>query len=479
MNTAKKVLRSSGFVVVARFIQRSIGIVSMLVLARLLLPEDFGVLAIVMLVVHFSDVFSSSGIMQYLMQAADIDEDVINTAWTFDIILKVITVLLIILALPIFSIIWENENITLAIAALSPIILLKSLNNPELHVDRRNLSYDRVFRLLFVQKIIAFLTVVSVAILVRSYWAIVIAELIANTFAVIYSHHLCQYRPKLTLIKLKQQWEFSKWMLGRGYVGFIRAQVDILIVSQNFQLPLVGKYNIAREIAVLPATDVMQPGMEPLLASLSQVRENRDRLRNQLDKIFLIIATIVTPVCLFLFFHAEQIVIIFLGEKWIEVGGLVSALSPLLYVYTFGALLTNLLVSLGRVKELFYYDIVSLVLITIILIEAGSINLEIFAWLRSVLGLCITIPFLIFVLRRTGLSVLRALLRIMVTIVVSLAALGVAGLMSNSVNPFFDFFLKGILFVVLYLVVLYAISCFFESWRYLSFCYRAVYRKLM
>ena len=83
MSLGLKTLKSSFLILFVRGVQRSIGLISMLVLARLLTPEDFGVVAIASVVVFFFDVLTESGSRQYLIQKDEICEDDIHTAWTF------------------------------------------------------------------------------------------------------------------------------------------------------------------------------------------------------------------------------------------------------------------------------------------------------------------------------------------------------------------------------------------------------------
>jgi len=83
-----RVLASAAWQVAARLSQRGVGIASLLILARLLTPEDFGTVAIAMLVVYFAESFSNAGSVHYIQQVEKLDGRVLGTAWTLDIVLK-------------------------------------------------------------------------------------------------------------------------------------------------------------------------------------------------------------------------------------------------------------------------------------------------------------------------------------------------------------------------------------------------------
>lgn len=391
---ASKLVKSSALLVVMRFFQRTLGLISTLILARILLPADFGIIAIAALVIHFADIFSNTGIQQYVVQKTALDDEDVNSAWTLDILLKGAMTLLLLASAPLLAHWYNNPGIGQAVAVLSSAILLRAFMNPGLHILRRNLEYRAIFYLQLSQKALSFIAVVAVALLYQSFWAIVVGDLVAAVVGVLLSYRFSTYRPKLSRQRIAMQWQFSKWMLSRGFIGYARAQVDVFLVSRLFPLAVLGQYNLSRELTVMPANDVIVPAVEPLIAAFAQVKNDTVALLHQLQVALLAIVLFIAPVCVFMFLYADAIVAILLGPQWVEAAGIMRWLTILLFGFSLGGVLNNFCFALGRVKTVFYYDVASLFFIAATLLLIPIASIEDFALLRGVLAVLTTGAFL-------------------------------------------------------------------------------------
>lgn len=391
---ASKLVKSSALLVVMRFFQRTLGLISTLILARILLPADFGIIAIAALVIHFADIFSNTGIQQYVVQKTALDDEDVNSAWTLDILLKGGMTLLLLTSAPLLAHWYDNPSIGQAVAVLSSAILLRAFMNPGLHILRRNLEYRAIFYLQLGQKALSFMAVIMVALLYQSFWAIVVGDLVSALVGVVMSYAVSRYRPRFSRQRMATQWQFSKWMLSRGFIGYARAQVDVFIVSRLFPLALLGQYNLSRELTVMPANDVIVPAVEPLIAAFAQVKNDTVALLYQLQVALLAIVLFIAPVCVFMFLYADAIVALLLGPQWAAAAEIMRWLTILLFGFSLGGVLNNFCFALGRVKTVFYYDVASLLVIaaTLLLMPIGSI--EDFALLRGVLAVLTTGAFL-------------------------------------------------------------------------------------
>ncbi|MCL1479004.1 MAG: oligosaccharide flippase family protein [Marinobacter sp.] len=182
----------------------------------MLTPEDFGIVAVAALIIHFSDVLSNTGIQQYIIQAEEAGDETVNTAWTLDLLLKASVCLLLYLALPGISWFYDAPNITYAVGILIPVILIRALANPELHVQRRNLNYGVIFRIGVISKLISFVVVVVIALMTRSFWAIIAGDLIASIVGVSLSYYYCARRPHFFVAKRWQTVVIFTMDVGKG-----------------------------------------------------------------------------------------------------------------------------------------------------------------------------------------------------------------------------------------------------------------------
>jgi lipopolysaccharide exporter len=473
MSIGQKVVSSSLILVSVKVIQRSLGLLSTLILARLLLPEDFGIVAIAAITLQFATVLSNSGIQQYIPQKDQIDDEDINTAWSIDVLMKFIIWVLLFIGASFIADFYGNSKITPVIQVVSIVIFFRALQNPALHMLRRNLEYKPIFWLLTGQKLSSFVVVVSIAYFTHSYWAIIVGDLIFSIVGLIGSYYLLEYRPKFSLKKRIEQWAFTKWMLARGILGFFRSQLDNLMVSKMFTIGELGIYNVIRGISVLPATDIITPSVEPLLASFSKVKHDVESLDLQFRTSLLMIFILIMPICVVLASYSNEIVFVLLGKNWIDQGPLLANLTVLLFTFSIGSILGNFYIAIGKVKLIFFYNVLSLIFIFTILVAFDDRDLADFALLRGVLGLVTTSIWLLMALYFVKSNYLSFVLILIMPAIISFISLKSTSLLLPNIDSiyislFINLFTLGALYVI-FVILFYRLFLFkFKEWSKLK-----------
>jgi lipopolysaccharide exporter len=401
---SQKVLTSSLLLLSARMIQRGLGLVSTLVLARLLTPNDFGIVAIVSLTIALFEILSNTGSVLYITQKQDVSDHDLNTAWTIDILLKSTLWLFLIGATPYIADFYDNATLIDAFYVVSFVLILRAGANPGIILYRRTLEYKKLFWLTLIEKVVSFSVVITLVLVMPSFWAIIWGDLGAAMAMLVGSYFLHPFRPRLNLSKLREQWSFSQWILFKGLLGFFRSQIDTILVSKFFNPSDLGRYHLVRGVAILPSTDIILPAVQPLLAAFSQSKNNLAMLAYKVRLTLLVIVMTISPICFFMWNHPGPIVDVLLGSQWQNTYTLMTYFSILLFAFVFEQPLSDCFIALGRVKPLFYYDLFSVVGITGLLIIFPGESLEEFALRRGLLGVGFTSLFFIYTERLVNLS---------------------------------------------------------------------------
>ena len=147
MSLGKKAISGSLLLLFGKVIQKSLGIISMLVLARFLTPEDFGIVAIATIAAFFFDTIGQTGTQQYIIQKETITSQDVNTAWTLNLLFKAGCFLLFIAAIPFITDYSDNTLLKPVLYWISLIIPLGALISPGLIVQSRNLNYRPITKL--------------------------------------------------------------------------------------------------------------------------------------------------------------------------------------------------------------------------------------------------------------------------------------------------------------------------------------------
>jgi O-antigen/teichoic acid export membrane protein len=376
LSEAKLALKGSLILICTKISEKLLGLVSTLVLARILLPEDFGIIAISLLVISFMDTIANSGGREYIIRKDTVNDADINTFWTLNICLKAGIFMLIILVTPFIAGYYEDERLLSLLPTLSLILLTGSLTNPALVICQRTQNYIPLLKIDVAKKVMAITFSISAALYFQNYWALIVGHLTSNITGFIYSYIMFSYRPKLSLKKLREQWAFSQWMLARSVLGYSRSQLDTFFVSTFFSASALGGFHISKYISNMPGSEVLAPALVPLLASYSKTKHVIDDFKHQITLTIIVVAATAFPIAAFVFYNSFEIVSFILGKNWLEYSSLFAFLSLLVVPHTIGKVAGSIITSTGKVNLLFYYDLLSLLTMIGILYSLRNSTLE-------------------------------------------------------------------------------------------------------
>ena len=387
MSLSNKVINSSLIMISAKLIERGIGFISLLILARILTPEDFGIVAISSLVIYFFEALTMLGGEQYIIQKTKVTDADLDTIWTFELILKSMFWLALVIATPFIANYYENPNLELVLYASSSILILGALKNPGFSLHMKELRYIPIFKIDLTKKLISFSFVVPIAIYYETYWALIIGSVVSMVVFTLGTYALHSYRPRLSLSQLQNQWKFSQWILYKGCIGYIRAQMDTAIVSTIFPVGKLGKYYLVRDISVMPSIDIIMPAISPLLSAYSKAKADKFEIARKFDISFVILNLAIIPLCVFIYFFPEPIIDFLLGSKWDSTYELLQIFTLLLYSIAILQILNQFCIAIGKVKQLFLFDLTSTIIVGFSLYTLTVGNLSEFAGLRGALGI--------------------------------------------------------------------------------------------
>ncbi|KXI28504.1 hypothetical protein AX660_15550 [Paraglaciecola hydrolytica] len=379
-------------------LRKLVGLVSTLMLARLLVPEDFGLIAIAFLVMGFVDAIKQYGAGAYLLKAESINKDMINTGWTINVTSNGFMAALLIIATPYISDYYNDIRLINVLYAFAGIWIMRSFNNPGLIMLRRDQNYLPLIKLSVITKLLAVAMVIVSAWLLESYWALVIGQFVTYFSMTVGSYFLHSHRPRLCLIGFKEQWGFSSWWLLQSIVGYFKGQLDTFLVSSLYSQGILGAYHTIKYFSSMPTTFLMQPVTEPLLVQLRQLKGNTLYFNQQLNVALIVALIIATPISIFFAQEHKLVVQVLLGDNWLEYSELFAIFSFTIIIYVFQKQMSEALVIFGHSKSIFYFQLISMFLIYGTLLSIDAPDFLYFAmtkvWIEAIVVLGLTVFFL-------------------------------------------------------------------------------------
>lgn len=337
---------------------RLIGLISTIILARLLTPDDFGIAAIAMSVFALVNIFTQFGFETVLIQKEAVSRDDYNTAWTCNLLFGVVAAIILLLSSGYIGEFYENVNIAYVTTATSLLFVLHGLKNIGVVDFQKNLTFDKEFKLHIIPKFISFFFTIGLAIYLRSFWALIVGSILLKTMEVISSYLMHPFRPSFSLKKSKELFSFSKWLFANNLFGFLDARSPELVLGKLMSPHAAALYSLSSEIGKLTTAEVVANLNRAIYPGYSKVSSNIDQLRDLYMDSVRVIALLAMPLGAGVALVAVYIVPIMLGDQWL------AAVEPVVYIALGGAITAlksnsnYIYLSLGRphiaTTELFF-----------------------------------------------------------------------------------------------------------------------------
>ena len=380
---------------------------ALLALARLLTPEDFGIVAIAAAILSIVQACTELSLNNALIQKEQVDRTHIDTAWTMALIRSgVICGIFAIGAWPL-SIIYGNDDLILVflVSGLGGAVL--GLHNPKVWLETKQMAFRPLVVVQFLRRALGIILAVVLAVFLQSYWAIILGTFIGAVASSTISYLLVPYRPRLSLEHVREIWSFSGWMFLSQMFETLNWRIDQLIIGLAVPKGQLGIYAMADNLAVIPTRETIYPIRYALFPGLATISRDHERLRRSHLRSQSTIAMLIAPLGVGLALVAEPVVALALGSQWTDAVPYVQIFSIVYMLSVFSIGLQPVAMSLNRTKVLFWrQSIAFLVKVPAIvtglltggllgaalgrlLADAASALIELF-FLKRLLGIAIT-----------------------------------------------------------------------------------------
>lgn len=322
-----KIATGATWMVLQRLAVRFIGLISTIILARLLVPEDFGLIALAMTLLAVLETLLELGFDLALIQRQTSDRSQYDTAWTLSIARGVLTAILFAAAAYPLAGLYGDPRLIPVVMWLAAVALLSGFNNIGIVEFRMELQFDREFRMLVLSKVVSFVVTIGFAWFWRDYRALVAGIVVGKITNFVLSYAMHPYRPRLSLKGATPFLHFSKWLLLNNAMVLVRQRLDTFVVGKMANSTSLGHYAVAYEISNLATTELIWPISRVLFPGFAKMERNPTRLAQGFVSSLGIMFFLGAPIAMGVGLIAEHIVRIFLGPQWMPAVPLIQVLS--------------------------------------------------------------------------------------------------------------------------------------------------------
>ena len=384
---SKKVVKGGFWVFFLRIVNRGFSLIRLIILARILSPNDFGLMGIALLTMSALETFSQTGFQAALIQKKEDITSHLDAAWTVLILRGLILFTILYFITPYAAIFFDAPEAKPIIRVIGFSVLFQAFTNIGVIYFKKELEFNKEFIYQFAGTLADFIVAVTAVLILKNVWALVFGLLAGNATRCIVSYLIHPYKPRLSsdLGRAKELFGFGKWILGSSILVFLITQGDDIFVGKLLGTTVLGFYQLAYRISNMPATEITHVISQVTFPAYSKLQDNLPKLRETYLKVLQFIAFLSFPIAGLIFILAPDFTKIFLGEKWMPMVHVMQILCIFGVTRSINALFGSFLQGIGKPSILTKASTIQLIIIIILIYPLTS--------RMGIIGTSITVSF--------------------------------------------------------------------------------------
>lgn len=308
-----------------------LGFISTAIIARMVLPSDYAVVAMAFLVAGLIGSFFDFGVEVALIRKIEVDKAFINSAWSLRIVEGVGIALFLVIFSPLAATYFHDQRVAPVLWTLAFCIALTGSSNIGVMLARKDLDFSLEFKIQIIAKLLQVFVTVSLAYLLRDYRALVIGITISYISSWVLGYVMHPYRPGWNTSGFGEIWRVTRWLMVSNIARFMVRKADEICAGRIGTSAEFGMYNVGADLGQLPTGEVGPAILKAFFPVLSSIQNDATRVRSGVLKVMAIVNSITLPAGIGLAAVAAPATLLMLGPNWngainfVAIFGLVGA----------------------------------------------------------------------------------------------------------------------------------------------------------
>ena len=376
---------------------------SMAILARLLLPESFGLIVMVTSLVGFLELFKDGGLSMATVQQEKITHDQISTLFWLNVGISALLMLLIAAISPLVSSFYGEPRLTLLTIALGAGFVFSGLSIQHQALLRRQMQFGRLATIQIVSQVAGNGIAIVTALYGWHYWALVARALVTPAVYMLGSWIAMPWRPGMPRrgVGTASMLKFGGYLTADGFLIYIARNIDNILIGKFIGPIQTGIYTRSYRLMSLPVTQLRGPASGVVIPMLSRFQNEPSQFRIAVLRASFLLGFILIPLSAVLVLFSREIILVVLGQDWRAAIPVLRWLAPAALLPSMTFAVGWQLTALGKVKRSFQWNLfyVPISIIGFIIgLQWGLIGV---AASRTLISFAAFFPFLLFCLHDT------------------------------------------------------------------------------
>jgi len=326
-NLRQRLATGAGWTLSIRALERVIGFISTLILARLLAPQDFGVVAMGTAIQEILTAVTAFGFTQGLIRLRRRDRSAYATAFTLHIVIGTVIATALLLSIPLALRWYGDPRVTTVLVVLALISFTAGLRNPGMVRYERSLKFRPFFIVALARKLTSFGVGAVCALAWGDYRALLAGMLLGQIVETLTTWRLTRFRPYLTLARARELLGFSTWWLGSRAATVASRRMQNPLIGQRMGAEPLGQYSVALDLATMVPAEIVAPVMRAMYPGYMLMKDEPGRVRSAFVRVWGIVALLTVPAAAGMAVLATPITDVVLGARWLPAAELIPLLA--------------------------------------------------------------------------------------------------------------------------------------------------------
>jgi len=365
MNFNKNTAHGIKWTSVCALVSNILGIVQISMLARILEKSDFGLMAIVSVVIGFSDIFIDIGVSNAIIYKDEISKKKLDTLYWINIIVGILFFAALCMIAGPLSVYYQSNELKPLLVLIAATFLIKPWGQQHMVLMQKNLQFDKLAIIEMLARLVAFCFTILAAYLGMRVYSLaigmIILSLVSSVGYIIKSDVERMPLSYFNLKEVKDEVRYGLYQLGEKILNYCSYQFDTILIGRLLGLDVLGLYNISNSLAGKVFNLINPIAIKVTYPVMARLKKDKEQLNNYHLLKLKFISYITFPLYTFFFVMAVPVVYVLLGKQWTNASSIFSALSFSYIILTISNPNGTLLLSVGKVKETFYWNFYSVI----------------------------------------------------------------------------------------------------------------------
>ena len=332
----------------------SLRLVSLMVLARLLDPKDFGLVGMVTALTGVLMIFRDFGLSAAAIQRTSVTEDQLSNLFWINVLVGMVLTVLLVAGAPAIAVFYHEPRLRAVSAVLALSFLFNAAGIQHGAMLQRQMRFTALALINTVSLISSVALAVGAALAGYGYWALVAMAVSGPLIASSGFWIAVAWLPGLPRrgTGIRSMMRFGGTVTLNGLVVYVASNFEKILIGRYWGVDAIGLYGRAFQLVNIPTANLNGAVGEVAFAALSRIQEDGDRLRRYFLRGYSLVLAMTVPLTFLCAFFSADLIQVFLGPKWSAAAPLFCFLAPTILVFAIANPLSWLLTSLGLVKRL-------------------------------------------------------------------------------------------------------------------------------